>query len=274
MIPALDALASRAVEGDRDALEQFVERTTGDIYNLALRMLGHPADAEDATQEILIKVVTHLGSFRGESGVRTWVWRVAGNHLLSTRRGRHEGALSFETLGELIAEGLRDDRPPPPLPDVAVLDEEVKLGCIQAMLLCLDRPERLAYLMAEVFEMRGEEGAAVLEIRPATFRKRVSRARATLRRFLGATCGLVSDSAPCQCRRQVGPCIRKGMIDPAKLVYTIHPVRRQRDPALWRYYQSVEQVDRAVALFRSHPDYAAPEALVRGVQRAVEIARI
>ena len=274
MIPALDALAARAADGDKAALEAFVECVTGDVYNLALRMLGHPADAEDATQEILIKVVTRLASFRGESGIRTWIWRVAGNHLLSTRRGRHEGSLSFDALGDLIDDGLRDDRPPPATPVDALLDEEVKLGCLQAMLLCLGREERLAYLLSEVFEMSGDEGAAVLEIRAAAFRKRVSRAREALRAFLNATCGLVSDRAPCQCHRQVGPCIRKGMIDPAGLVYTLHPVRARRDPTLWRYYHAVEAVDRALTLFRSHPDYAAPESLARGVRQAIETAGI
>ena len=270
MIPQLDALAVCAADGDKAALEEFVERVTGDVYNLALRMLGHPADAEDATQEILIKVVTRLGTFRGESGIRTWIWRVAGNHLLSTRRGRHEGALSFDTLEDLIEDGLRDDRPAPVTAVDALLDEEVKLGCLQAMMLCLAREERLAYLLSEVFEMSGDEGAAVLEIQPAAFRKRVSRAREALREFLNATCGLVSGTAPCRCRRQVGPCIRKGMIDPATLVYTVHPTRARRDPALWSYYRAVETVDRAVALFRSHPDYAAPESLARGVRKAIE----
>jgi hypothetical protein len=175
--------------------------------------------------------------------------------------------LTFDTLEALIDDGLRDDRPPPPTAETALLDEEVKLGCLQAILLCLQREERLAYLLSEVFEMSGDEGAAVIEIRPAAFRKRVSRARVSLRRFLEATCGLVSETAPCRCGRQVGPCIRKGMIDPSNLVYTVHPVRAQRDPTLWRYYRGVESVDRALALFRNHPDYAAPESLAAGVRR-------
>jgi RNA polymerase sigma factor (sigma-70 family) len=274
VIPALDALAARAAEGDRRALEEFVSRATGDVYNLALRMLGHPADAEDATQEILIKVVTRLGTFRGDSSIRTWIWRIAGNHLLSTRRGRHEMPLSFEALEARIAEGLADNRPPPAAPDAALLEEEVKLGCTQAMLLCLSREERLAYVLTAVFELSGDEAAAVLEIHPAAYRKRLSRARETLRGFLDSTCGLVSPTAACHCRRQVGPCMRRGMLDPARLVYAVHPVRARRDPTLWRYYEAIGEVDRAVALFRSHPDYAAPDALARGVRDAIQSAGI
>lgn len=274
MIPALDGLAARAAEGDRRALEEFVARATGDVYNLSLRMLGHPADAEDATQEILVKVITRLGTFRGESSVRTWVWRIASNHLLSTRRGRHEPPLSFDALETRIAEGLADDRPSAAPPDAALLEEEVRLGCTQAMLLCLNREERLAYLLSEVFELTGDEAAAVLEVQPVALRKRLSRARAALRSFVQSTCGLVSPEAACRCQRQVGPCMRRGLLDPAHLVYAVHPVRAQRDPGLWRYYEAIGEVDRAVALFRSHPDYAAPESLARGVRAAIEIAGI
>jgi hypothetical protein len=64
------------------------------------------------------------------------------------------------------------------------------------------------------------------------------------------------------------------MLDPAHLVYVVHPVRAQRDPELWRYDKAIGEVDRAVALFRSHPDYSAPESLTRGVREAIEAAGI
>lgn len=107
---------------------------------LAMRMLGHPADAEDATQEILLKIVTRRGSFRGESRLGTWVWRVASNHLLSVKRGRREPeAIGFDQLEEMLRAGLAADAPPPAGHDAALLEEEVKLGCTQSMLACLDR---------------------------------------------------------------------------------------------------------------------------------------
>jgi hypothetical protein len=51
-------------------------------------------------------------------------------------------------------------------------------------------------------------------------------------------------------------------------------VRARRDPTLWRYYQAVGEVDRAIALFCTHPDYAAPESLARGVREAIDTAGI
>jgi RNA polymerase sigma factor (sigma-70 family) len=84
------ALVARACSGDREALEELVRWHQGWIYNIALRMLYHPQDAEDATQEILIKVVTQLASFEGRSSFRTWLYRIVVNHVLNMRRGRIE----------------------------------------------------------------------------------------------------------------------------------------------------------------------------------------
>jgi RNA polymerase sigma factor (sigma-70 family) len=76
-----EVLVQRTRRGDQGALENLVKAIKGPVYGLALRMLGVPAEAEDATQEILVKVVTRLDSFRGESRFTTWVYAVAANHL-------------------------------------------------------------------------------------------------------------------------------------------------------------------------------------------------
>jgi len=82
----MEALVEQAKNGDPDALEALVRQIQDRIYGLAMRMLWHPQDAEDATQEILVKIVTHLGSFRNESAFATWCYRIAANHLLSLRK--------------------------------------------------------------------------------------------------------------------------------------------------------------------------------------------
>ncbi len=80
-------LAARARSGNRAALEALVQRHQRWIYNIALRMFHHPQDAEDATQEILLKAFTHLASFEGRSSFRTWLYRIVVNHVLNMKRG-------------------------------------------------------------------------------------------------------------------------------------------------------------------------------------------
>jgi len=110
-----DALAEQAREaaaGNKAAPRAVLEAIRDDVYRLALRMLGHPADAEDAAQEILVIVVTHLGAFRGESSVKTWVWRIAANHLVRVKRGRRETA-TLDVLDDRLRTGLRLASPEP-----------------------------------------------------------------------------------------------------------------------------------------------------------------
>src|SRR5207244_9612860 len=86
----VEEVAQRAVTGDRDALDALVRAVQPDIYAVALRMLWNREDAEDATQEILVRVVTQLSSFSFRSRLKTWVYRVAVNHLLDRKRSAVE----------------------------------------------------------------------------------------------------------------------------------------------------------------------------------------
>jgi RNA polymerase sigma factor (sigma-70 family) len=180
-----------AVAGDRAALEAVRRAVQGDVYNLAVRMLWCPEDAADATQEILIQVATHLSTFRGESSLRTWVWRIATRHVLRVRRSRVEREeVSFSGFGSELASGLSDLTAPPSYdPDQALLEQEVMIGCTSGMLLCLDRDHRIAYVLGEVFEVSSDDAAEILGVSAATYRKRLSRARERLRAFLRGHCG-------------------------------------------------------------------------------------
>ncbi len=77
----LSALIEQATAGDRAALEMVLTGVQDLVFNLSLQMLGTFHDAEDASQDILLKVMTHLSSFKGESSFTTWVFRIAVNHL-------------------------------------------------------------------------------------------------------------------------------------------------------------------------------------------------
>jgi len=264
-MPAVDpALVRRAADGDRDALEAVLRAITDDVYRLSVRMLWHPADAEDATQEILVKIVTRLDGFRGEAAFTTWAYRVAVNHLLSTRRRRAEqSALSFDEFGADLAQGLDEPYDAGGV-DERVLEEEVKVGCTQAMLLCLDRDHRAAWVLGEVFELPGEEAAAILEISPAAYRKRLSRARQRIQSFMRGHCGLVDASNPCRCRRRIGTAIATGRVDPDALLFAQAGSGRLREAMT-----AMESLHDAAAVMRSHPDVVAPRQVVQRVGRAL-----
>lgn len=214
----LEDLARRAAEGDRNAVADLVRALQGDVYGLALRILWQPHDAEDATQEILVRVVTRLSQFDFESRLKTWVFRVATNYLLDVKKSCVERQkVSFTSFAEDLGEGLAERVDDAPSPERSLLTEEVKIGCTLGLLQCLDRPHRLAYVLGEIFEWSAPEAASALDIEPGAFRKRLQRARKAIEEFTRANCGLVSTEAPCACDRRVPMALRLGRVEPERL---------------------------------------------------------
>jgi RNA polymerase sigma factor (sigma-70 family) len=207
---SLDEQVTRAVAGDRNAVHQVVRAIEDDIYGLALRMLWVRADAEDATQEILVRIITRLAQFDFRASFRSWVYRVAVNYLLDTKKSVVERMrMSFESFADDLAQGLSESGPPSS--EHSVLVEEVKVGCTFAMLQCLDRGHRAAYVLGEILELPAAEAAHALDIDATTLRKRLERARARISSFMSEHCGLVEDRA-CQCNRRVPAALALGRV--------------------------------------------------------------
>jgi RNA polymerase sigma factor (sigma-70 family) len=274
MSEPIEALVERAKLGDRAGVEALVLAIQDDVYRLALRMLGHRAEAEDATQEIVLQALTHLSEFRGESAFRTWVWRIATRHVLRAKRGRREEIASFETLETLLAQGEAN----PPLPaasdaELVLLEEEVRLACTQGVVLSLARDLRISWILGDVFELSSEEAAAVLEVEPAAHRKRLSRAREKLGAWLGKHCGLADEGNACRCRRQIPVAQGFGVADTKDLQFAGHPARSGGRRALPMAAAEADEIEATVHALKRHPDYAAPEKIIAGIRAIIDSGR-
>lgn len=275
---AADAeLVERIQDGDRDALERLVLRHQAWIYNIALRMVFEPHDAEEVTQEVLVKVITRLGTFQGESLFRTWLYRIVTNHVLDMKRRRAEApALTFAAYGEAI-----DGTPDLDLPDpksvpveVPLLVEETQVGCTMGMLLCLDRKQRLIFTLGVVLGASDRVGGEVLGVTPDSFRQGLARARRDLSRFMNGQCGLVNAANPCRCPKKTRGFIAEGHVDPARLRFVPEHLERVRDvaPAAFR---AIEQVadERCAAVFRDHP-FLRPADQTAWLLRMLELPEV
>lgn len=199
-VKAEDVRSAQA--GDRNALEAVLSGTQHQVHALARRILVNPDDASEATQEILILVLTKLSTFKGEAAFSTWVYRVAVRYLLNTRKIRDRDlGLTFDMFAADLESGLVAD--PPKAPDDALLLNELRISCTMAMLLCLKMESRLAYVLGDIFELDHGEASQILELTPATYRKRLSRARSEVEAFTSRHCGIVSTSAKCACPRRL-----------------------------------------------------------------------
>ncbi len=265
--PSDEDLIDLALGGSQSALEDLVRRHQGWVYNVALRILQGAQDAEDATQESLLKIVTNLAGFRRESAFRTWAYRIVFRHLLDRKRSKAEAAVhGFDCYRDYLAKAP-DEEPPDrdAFPaDTQLLIEEAKLSCMTGMLLCLDREQRLVFVLGEIFEVTDVVGGEVMAISRESFRQKLSRARQQLYGFMRGQCGLVDPRNPCRCAKKTRALVRDGIVDPARLVFARPHVRRIAELSAGRCKAFDAAVHQANAqLFRSHPFLDAPDIAAR-----------
>lgn len=266
-------LVESAVAGDKKSLEQLIKRHQAWIYNIALKMVWDPVDAEDVTQETLIKIITKLSTFRGESSFRTWAYRIAANHVINMKKRRMEFEyMSFKKYGEAIL-----NSPDTELPDrnsvpveINLLIEETKIGCMNAMLLCLDREQRLIFILGSMFSVNDETGSEILEISKDNYRQKLSRARKQLANFMNNKCGLINKDNPCHCAKKTKLMMDAGHVNPDKLlfsqnyVYSIEKVAPQKINNLDNLFE-----EKATKLFRDHPFQQSPD-FVRSLNEIIQ----
>jgi DNA-directed RNA polymerase specialized sigma24 family protein len=191
-----------------------------EIYRLALGMLWHPADAEDVRAEIL-RAGEELGIEPSRGDARATLLGIAARHLLELPASFFERqGWTFEALAEDLVRGSDEPLPPKAFGtnSLALLDE-VRLGCWQTMLLCLDRPHRIAYVLSMFEDLEQATAASVLGIDADEFAARARRAEDLLRRFTESHCGLVNSALPCRCSRRLGRALVTGRVDPDELLF-------------------------------------------------------
>lgn len=258
-------MIQRAILGDQEALETLLCSVQDMVYNLSLRMLGMIPDAEDATQEILIKVMTRLVSFRRECSLRTWVFRIAANHLQNYRKGMFSARpLSFEAYGADIVSGREKD-----VPDMsggveeALLERELKLSCTNVMLQCLDPESRCIYILGTMFRLNSRIAAEISETTPEAYRQRLSRTRKKMAAFLQEYCGL-SGTGSCACKQRIHYAIASHRIDPAHLSFQALQPCRYED--LLQCTDAMEQLDGMSQIFADLPAYHSSEKITAWVR--------
>jgi len=248
-----------ALNGDKQALESLLGSVQNMVYNLSLRMLGSPHDAEDATQEILIKIMTSLSSFRKESEYSTWVYRIATNFLLNYKKSffAKQPPLSFDFYGADIEAGFLKNNPGMMIGvDEEILTHELKMSCTNVMLQCFDPESRLIYVLGIMFRVESKVCGEILGITPEAYRQRLSRIRQRMADFMKQYCGLAS-SEKCNCQRRVGYAITNRRLNPANLEY--HQLEKVDQVVALDYLEAMEEMDAESAIFAKLPRYCSPK---------------
>ena len=259
-----EELIEAALSGNKQALEVLIKKHQDWIYNVALNFIGDSHEAADITQEVLIKLVTKLSTFKQASNFRTWMYRIVKNHFLNLKRGKTEViAPTFEQFGQ----GLEQ------IPDKdlsnhsyevenKLLVKEAKLSCMKGMLLCLNREQRLIFIIGELFEFGDTIGSEIMEISKANFRVKLHRAKQQLYNFMHRKCGLINKNNPCRCARKTAGFIKLGFVDPVTLNFQkdrIRAIHKMLDKKVETYTNEITQ--QYQRLYQEHPFLESPDKL-------------
>ncbi|AUP79045.1 RNA polymerase sigma factor [Flavivirga eckloniae] len=257
-------LIEESLAGNKKALENLIKKHQDWIYNIALTFVGDKDESADLTQEVLIKIVTKLESFKQKSHFKTWVYRIIKNHFLNMKRGKYEtDSQTFRQFGQ----GL-DQLPNESLSDYSYdvedkyLVKEAKISCMKGMLLCLDREQRMIYIIGELFEFTDAIGSEIMEISKENFRVKLHRAKKQLYNFMDNKCGLVNKSNPCRCARKTVGFIKMGFVDPINLHFQkniISDINKVIDKKISHYEDGV--LSEYQKLYQEHPFLQSPDKL-------------
>lgn len=220
-------LITSAKEGSKLSLETLVKKHQHYIYNVALKMTLSPFDAEDITQEVLVKVITNLANFKRESNFRTWLYRITFNHFLKMKKYWLEDYVTtFSNYGKELDQMQDTELSSIEKSEMKEFIEDAKIGCMSGMLLCLDREQRLVYILGEIFGIDHTIGSEMLDISKDNFRQRLSRARKDLYQFMNNKCGLINTSNPCRCDKKTKAFIQAGWVDKENLKFNTSYLKR------------------------------------------------
>lgn len=213
-------LIKGALSGNEKSLEGLLKKHQPYIYNIAWKMVQRPDDAADLTQEVLIKITTHLSKFNFESTFRTWAYRIVVNHFLNGKKRGNESFIS--DFGDMAAalDGI-EDQPMTEMEQQESKDliREMNLSCMSGMLLCLNREQRLVYIIGEMLGGDHTIGSEIMGMSKDNFRAKLKKARKDLYSFMNDRCGLVNKSNPCRCHKKVHVAVDSGQINAKELLF-------------------------------------------------------
>jgi RNA polymerase sigma-70 factor (ECF subfamily) len=172
--------------GEASAYEKLLQRYQNAVFNLAWRLLNDPSDAADVAQEVFLKVFRNLDGFRGQSSLRTWIYRIAVNEAYNRRRWLFRHRRGETALEEMFDEYENRERPlvdSTESPFDFAMNREAQ-ALLEEGLAAVNPIFRTALVLREVDDLSYEEIAEVLEVSIGTVKSRILRGREALRGYL------------------------------------------------------------------------------------------
>jgi len=255
--PKDDMLTVREAQaGSQKALEKLVKTHQEFIYNVALKLIRNPDEAADLSQEAMIKMITKLNQFKGRSNFRTWLYKIVINHFIKSKKRKSELEVgSFEKYGGFLdgvysAEEMDAEEQKKRRDDIIF----VRNRCMTSMLLCLDRQQRMVFILGAIFNIKSKTASQLLNITAENFRQQLSRAKADLFQFMENKCGLINPNNPCRCAKKTKGFINDGLIDTSDHQFKEVVLKRIKEIAIANNAKLANLIEgKYLAFFRDQP---------------------
>ncbi len=186
-MPQVDeaTLIERVKNGDQQAFEDLVSRYENKVYRLAIKLTRNEALAEEVLQEVFIKIYEKIDTFRGESALSSWIYRIAANASFAklNLEKRHQHADIEETMPQAELQLLERQDVTQEAPDRPLLADEA-LSVISQAIERLPEDFRVVLTLRDVEGLSNEEVARILELSVPAVKSRLHRARLLLRKRL------------------------------------------------------------------------------------------
>lgn len=258
-------LIDQLKQGEEEGFDLLYATYGPKIYNLAYRMVGDTEDAEDITQETLIRVCRHIDQFREESRLYTWIYAIAKNlcHRLLKQKQKRTFAAMEALLDSAQGEGAIEtfsDR------EKQILLNQIKEGCFTGLLRCLSFYQRLAFILHVLLHLPMKEVAAILDKSEGATKVLVHRARQNLRDFLCQHCSLYDPTNPCRCENLMSFSLAQGWIkkptgQPWEEVYALAPRTIEAE---------IEGLRQVTELYQTLIDHIPSEDFGRRIQEVIQ----
>lgn len=251
-------------EGNKQSLETLIKPIQPLVFNLSLRFLWNREDAEDATQEILIKIISNLHKYDGRSQFKTWAYRVATNYLINLTKTKIETVLtSFEVFSNDLSNSK--DLIEYNQPDKNLLEKELKIGCTLAMIQCLDRDLRITFILGGILKIKSQVGSTITNSTPENFRKRLALSRKILASFLDGNCGVYNPNNKCRCNKRISSALSCGKIDKNNLSFS---------NKIERYNNEMEELHSLAGIYNNHGVFKSEKSIIEELNQLISSTNI
>jgi RNA polymerase sigma factor (sigma-70 family) len=258
-------LIDLAVSKDNEALETLLYEVQDLIFNLSFRMLGSLKDAEEAAQEINIRIIKSLPNFRGECAFSICVYRICVNTLVNFKKSISNPPFSLESFFEDINSDLSMNNPLQSNVDESILIQEMKASCTNAMLQYLDAEERCIFILGTMFHLKSQLAGQILNISQEAYRQRLSCIKKKMAESLGEYCGLAHGK--CNCRKRVYYAIQNKRLSPEYLEYTGLQMIKNKEAG--KTTNLMEEPDDISGIFANLPKYKNPKSAREFIEKLI-----